>query len=88
MQGIVLEFIETLRNKKYANNSISYHKQDLKKFFKWFNIEEENADNKILFDLLRKLQQSDIEEYIIFLGKTYKPRTLARHISSLKLVMS
>jgi len=88
MQEIVLEFIETLRNKKYANNSINSHKQDLKKFFKWFNKEEEQIDNKILLDLLQKLKKSDIEEYVIFLGKTYKPRTLARHISSLKLFLS
>ena len=88
MQEIVLEFIDTLRNKKYAHNSISSHKQDLKKFFRWFNIEEENSDDKKLLEFLGKLKKTDIEEYIIFLGKTYKPRTLARHISSLKLFLS
>ncbi len=88
MQEIVLEFIETLRSKKYATNSISSHQQDLKKFFKWFDVKEENLDNKKLVYLLRKLKQSDIEEYVILLGKKYKPRTLARHISSLKLFFS
>ena len=29
MQDIVLEFIETLRNKKYSDNSINSHKLDL-----------------------------------------------------------
>ena len=88
MKEIVLGFLETLRNKKYATNSISSHRQDLKKFLKWFNIEEENSENKKILDFLRQLKQTDIEEYIISLRKTYKPRTLARHISSLKLFLS
>ena len=52
MHEIVLEFIHSLRNKKYAPNSIISHKQDLKKFFKWLNIKEENLDNnEIIFFL-------------------------------------
>tara|TARA_Y100001970_G_scaffold267745_1_gene358124 strand:+ start:777 stop:1697 length:921 start_codon:yes stop_codon:yes gene_type:complete len=88
MQEIVLEFIETLRNKKYASNSISSHKQDLRKFFKWLNIEEDNSNNEELLEILTKLSQSDIEEYIISLDKNYKPRTLSRHISSLKIFLN
>jgi len=87
MHEIVLEFIHSLRNKKYAPNSIISHKQDLKKFFKWLNIKEENIDNNEIIEILTKLSKSDIEEYISFLGQTYKPRTLSRHISSLKIFL-
>ena len=87
MHEIVLEFIHSLRNKKYAPNSIISHKQDLKKFFKWLNIKEENLDNNEIIEILTKLSKSDIEEYISFLGQTYKPRTLSRHISSLKIFL-
>ncbi len=88
MHEIVLEFIHSLRNKKYSKNSINSHKQDLKKFFNWLNIQEDNIDNKRITDILTKIKKSDIEEYISFLEQTYKPRTLSRHISSLKIFLS
>ena len=88
MQKIVLEFINSLRNKKYAKSSISAHHQDLRKFFRWLEVEEKAIADRKTLDLFRKLSQADIEDYIIFLAKFYKPRTLARHISTLKLFLS
>ena len=88
MQPVVLEFIDLLRNKKYASSSINNHRLDLKKFFKWLGIEADNSDSEKLIRLLSKLNPADIEDYIIFLGQSYKPRTLARHISSLRLFLN
>jgi integrase/recombinase XerD len=87
MQPLVLEFIESLRNKKYSANSIQSHRLDLRKFLKWLEIEEEDSDSHKLLALIRKLSPEDIENYLAFLRESYKPRTLARHISTLRLFL-
>jgi len=88
MQQVVWEFIDLLQNKKYSSSSISSHQLDLRKFFKWLGIDEDSSDSDKLISLVSKLHPEDIEDYVIFLGKSYKPRTLARHISSLKLFLN
>ena len=87
MQPLVLEFLESLRNKKYAANSIQSHRLDLRKFLKWLELEEDDSDSQQLLKLISKLSPEDIETYLAFLRESYKPRTLARHISSLRLFL-
>ena len=87
MQPLVLEFLDSLQSKKYAPNSIQSHLLDLRRFLRWLEIEEEDSDSQKLLVMLRKLNRQDIEKYLSFLSETYKPRTLARHISSLKLFL-
>ena len=87
MQPVILEFIDFLRGKKYAENSINSHQQDLQKFVKWLEKKEVDFKSEKLLDVLYKLNPKDIEDYINFLEQAYKPRTLARHISSLRLFL-
>jgi len=87
MQPLVLEFIESLQNKKYAANSIQSHRLDLLKFLKWLEIDVDDSDSQKLLALIRKLSPEDIENYLSFLRESFKPRTLARHISSLRLFL-
>jgi len=87
MQPLVSEFIDTLQSKKYAPNSIQSHRLDLHRFLRWLEIDEEESDSQKLLVKLRKLNRQDIESYLSFLSESYKPRTLARHISSLKLFL-
>ena len=87
MQPLVSEFLDTLQSKKYAPNSIQSHRLDLHRFLRWLEIDEEESDSQKLLVKLRKLNRQDIESYLSFLSESYKPRTLARHISSLKLFL-
>ena len=87
MQPLVSEFIDSLRSKKYAPNSIQSHRLDLRKFLQWLEIDEEDSDSQKLLTLLRKLNPEDLENYLAFLRESCKPRTMARHISSLRLFL-
>ncbi len=87
MKPLVTEFLDTLRNKKYAPNSIQSHRLDLRKFLQWLETDEDNYDSQELLEKIRKLSPEDLESYLNNLRQSYKPRTLARHISSLKLFL-
>ena len=87
MQQLVSEFLDSLRNKKYAPNSIQSHRLDLRKFLKWLEVDEDNFDSQELLEKIRRLSLEDLETYLNYLHQSYKPRTLARHISTLKLFL-
>ena len=87
MQQLVSEFLDSLKNKKYSPNSIQGHRLDLRKFLKWLNVDEDNYDSRELLEKIRNLNLEDLETYLNYLRKSYKPRTLARHTSTLKLFL-
>ena len=87
MQQLVLEFLNSLNNKKYSPNSIQSHRLDLRKFLKWLEVDEDNYDCQELLEKIRRLNFDDLETYLNFHRQSYKPRTLARHISTLKLFL-
>ena len=87
MQPLVLEFLDSLQTKKYSINSVQSHRLDLRKFLKWLEIEEEDSDSNKLLAAIRKLGTDEIENYLAYLRESYKPRTLSRHISSLRLFL-
>ena len=87
MQQLVSDFLDSLYNKKYAPNSIQSHRLDLRKFLKWLEIDEDNYDSQELLKKIRRLNLEDLETYLNYLRQSYKPRTLARHISTLKLFL-
>ena len=87
MQQLVSEFLDSLKNKKYSPNSIQSHRLDLRKFLKWLKVDENNYDSQELLEKIRNLNLEDLEIYLNYLGQSYKPRTLARHTSTLKLFL-
>lgn len=87
MQPLVLEFLDSLQTKKYSSNSVQSHRLDLLKLLKWLEIDEENLDSNKLLTAIRKLGPDEIENYLSYLRESYKPRTLSRHISSLRLFL-
>ena len=87
MQQLVSEFLDSLKNKKYSPNSIQGHRLDLRKFLKWLKVDEDNYDSQELLKKIRNLNLEDLETYLNYLRKSYKPRTLARHTSTLKLFL-
>ena len=50
MQKLVSDFLDSLKNKKYAPNSIQSHRLDLRKFLKWMEIDEDNYDSQELLE--------------------------------------
>jgi len=87
MQQLVSDFLDSLYNKNYAPNSIQSHRLDLRKFINWLEKDEENYDSQELLKKIRSLNLEDLEDYLNYLRKYYKPSTLARHISTLKLFL-
>ncbi len=87
MYQTVAEFLNSLNNKKYSPNSIQGHRLDLLKFLKWLDLDRENCDSQDLIKKIRILNLDDLETYLNYLRQSYKPRTLARHISTLKLFL-
>ena len=87
MQQLVSEFLDSLKNKKYSPNSIQSHRLDLRKFLKWLKVDENNYDSQELLEKIRNLNLEDLEIYLNYLRQSYKPRTLARHTSTLKLFL-
>ena len=45
MQQLVSDFLDSLKNKKYAPNSIQSHHLDLRKFLNWLEIDEDNYNS-------------------------------------------
>ena len=87
MQQLVSEFLDSLKNKKYSPNSIQSHRLDLRKFLKWLKVDLDNYDSQELLEKIRNLNLEDLETYLNYLSQFYKPRTLARHTSTLKLFL-
>lgn len=80
MHQLIAQFVEYLQIKKYSENSISNHRLDLIRFQEWLE-----QDAPLTLNRLQKIQLTDLETYGDFLSESVKPRTVARHLSSLRL---
>ena len=80
MDPLIAQFVEYLQTKKYSLNSIQNHRLDLLRFKEWLESQGGPALHR-----LQKLAVEDIRTYIEYLQLSVKPRTVARHLSSLRL---
>lgn len=80
MHQLIAQFLEYLQTKKYSNNSIVSHRLDLLRFAEWLE-----ADGEITHHQLMKIELATIDAYADALAKSVKPRTVARHLSTLRL---
>lgn len=80
MDQLIAQFIEYLQFKKYSVNSVQNHRLDLLRFQEWL----ERTGKSTLYRL-KKLTLEDIQTYADLLAQSAKPRTVARHLSSLRL---
>ncbi len=83
MQPLIQEFVEILKAGKYSKNSIQNHRLDLQKFFTWVG-----EGKEVRLPKLQALQTEDLEGYMKFLQQDLKPRSVARHLSSVKLFLN
>jgi len=79
---LVAEFLRTLQFNRYSENSLHSHRLDLKKFLTWLGV----WDGDVVVRL-RTLGLDDLNDYVAHLQASLKPRTVARHLSSLKLFL-
>ncbi len=79
---LVAEFLRTLQSNRYSENSLHSHRLDLKKFLTWLGV----WDGDVVVRL-RTLGLDDLNDYVAHLQASLKPRTVARHLSSLKLFL-
>ena len=85
MQALVSVFLDSLKEEKYSANSIQSHRLDLQKFLNWVGMNDPEDTDQLHFKVMH-LTSDDIEKYLLHLkNSSLKPRTLARHLSSLKL---
>lgn len=81
MKRLLLQFTAHLHLQSYSQNSIQNHRLDVLRFLDW--LEEEGRGDT---DGLRALSRDDILTYQQLLGRRLKPRSVNRHLSSLKLL--
>ena len=79
---LVAEFLQHLQSNRYSENSLHCHRLDLKKFLTWLGV----WDGDVVVRL-RALGFDDLNDYVAHLQTSHKPRTVARHLSSLKLFL-
>lgn len=81
MKRLLLQFTAHLHLQSYSQNSIQNHRLDVLRFLDW--LEEEGRGDA---DGLRALAREDILSYQQLLSRRLKPRSVNRHLSSLKLL--
>ena len=82
-QPLLQEFLNLLREKKYSENSLHSHRLDLQKYLDWLG-----DGGEVRLEQLQVLKPADIQDYVEYLYQDYKPSTIARHLSSLKLFLN
>ena len=82
-QPLLQEFLNLLREKKYSENSLQSHRLDLQKYLDWLG-----DGGEVRLEQLQVLKPADIQDYVEYLYQDYKPSTIARHLSSLKLFLN
>ena len=82
-QPLLQEFLNLLREKKYSENSLQSHRLDLQKYLDWLG-----DGGEVRLEQLQVLRPADIQDYVEYLYQDYKPSTIARHLSSLKLFLN
>ena len=82
-QPLLEDFLKHLGEHRYSDNSIQNHKRDVQKFLDWLG-----EGKEVPLDRLKSLLPEDIEDYLAVLRQDYKARTIARHLSSLKLFLN
>ncbi len=80
MKQLIADFIQYLKIKKYSNHSIESHQLDLFHFEQWLGEGQVVSKTDVANVALPMLQK-----YMNDLESRCKPRTVARHLSSLKL---
>ena len=80
MNRLILQFTADLHLKRYSENSIQNHRLDLLRFKEWLE-PREMAD----LDGLRRITTEELVQYQAHLSRRLKPRSVNRHLSSLKL---
>jgi len=80
MNRLILQFTAHLHLQGYAPNSIQNHRLDLLRFREWL----EGLD-KATLPGVQSLTRDDILAYQAHLSRRLKPRSINRHLSSLKL---
>jgi len=81
MKRLLLQFTAHLHLQSYSQNSVQNHRLDVLRFLDW--LEEEGHGDA---DGLRALSRDDILAYQQLLSRRLKPRSVNRHLSSLKLL--
>lgn len=80
MNRLLLQFSADLHLQRYAENSVQNHRLDVLRFQEWLNERGQGSE-----PALAQLSIADLDEYRARLARRLKPRSVARHLSSLRL---
>ena len=81
MKRLILQFTADLHLKRYSQNSIQNHRLDVMRFQDWLEAQD-SAD----IEGLQRVTRETIVAYQGVLSSRLKPRSVNRHLSSLKLL--
>ena len=82
-QPLLEDFLKHLGERRYSGNSIQNHRRDVQRFLSWIGEGEE-----VPLARLQSLNPVDIEDYVVVLWQVYRARSVARHLSSLKMFLN
>ncbi len=80
MNRLILQFAADLHLKQYSDNSIQNHRLDMLRFKEWLDGREQGTP-----EALRRMGPGGIAEYQAHLAERLRPRSVSRHLSTLKL---
>ena len=80
MNRIILQFTAWLDLAGYAYNSLQSHRLDIKHFMAWLAVNEHTIPADLAI-----LKHADLHNYCTELAQKLKPRSVSRHLSSLRL---
>jgi integrase/recombinase XerD len=80
MNRLILQFAADLHLRRYAENSVQNHRLDLLRFQEWLDARGEAGESH-----LAKITGREIADYQARLSQRLSPRSVNRHLSSLRL---
>ena len=80
MNRLILQFAADLHLRRYAENSVQNHRLDLLRFQEWLDARGEASESH-----LAAITAREIAEYQALLSQRLSPRSVNRHLSSLRL---
>jgi len=83
MNRLLLQFSANLHLRRYSENSIQNHRLDLMRLQEW--LEKRNGGEAVDLAALKNVTLPTIQEYQNALARRLKPRSINRHLSSIRL---
>jgi integrase/recombinase XerD len=80
MNRLILQFSADLHLQRYSENSVQNHRLDVLRFQEWLDSRNQGSE-----EALSRIAAAELAEYQAHLARRLKPRSVSRHLSTLRL---